>query len=93
MQTFVMMGKYSAEAVKDISANRTEKAVGLIKELGGKVLSMYALLGGYDLVLITEFPSLQVAMKASLGLDILTGISFSSYPAISVADFDKMLGS
>ncbi len=93
MQTFVMLGKYSAEAVKDISANRTEKAVGLIKELGGKVLSMYALLGGYDLVLITEFPSLQVAMKASLGLDILTGISFSSYPAISVADFDKMLGS
>ena len=93
MQTFVMLGKYSAEAVKDISANRTEKAVWLIKELGGKVLSMYALLGVYDLVLITEFPSLQVAMKASLGLDILTGISFSSYPAISVADFDKMLGS
>ncbi len=92
MQTFVMLGKYSAEAVKDISANRTEKAVGLIKDLGGKVLSMYALLGGYDLILITEFPSLQVAMKASLGLDILTGISFSSYPAISVADFDKMLG-
>lgn len=92
MQTFVMMGKYSAEAVKDISANRTDKAVGLIKELGGKVLSMYALLGGYDLILITEFPNLQVAMKASLGLGILTGISFSSYPAISVGDFDRMIG-
>jgi len=93
MQTYIMLGKYSADAVRDISANRTDKAIGLIKELGGKVLSMYTLLGGYDVILTTEFSSLQIAMKASLGLTILTGIGFSTYPAISVADFDKMIGS
>ncbi len=93
MQAFVMLGKYSSEAVRDISANRTDKALGLVKELGGKVISMYTLLGGYDVVLTVEFPSLVVAMKASLGLTILTGIGFSTYPAISVADFDKLIGS
>lgn len=91
MQTFVMVGKYSTDAVRDISANRTDKAVGLIKELGGKVLSMYALLGGYDVVLTVELPDLKTAMRASLGLTILTGINFSTYPAVSVPDFDKML--
>ncbi|MCB9758023.1 MAG: GYD domain-containing protein [Candidatus Omnitrophica bacterium] len=92
MQTFVMLGKYSSEAVRDISVNRTDKSLGLIKELGGKVLSMYTLLGGYDVILTADFPDLQTAMKASLGLTVLTGIGFSSYPAISVADFDRMLG-
>ncbi|MCB9770981.1 MAG: GYD domain-containing protein [Candidatus Omnitrophica bacterium] len=92
MQAFVMLGKYSSEAVRDISANRTDKSLGLIKELGGKVISMYTLLGGYDVVLTAEFPNLEAAMRASLGLTILTGIGFSSYPAISVSDFDKMIG-
>lgn len=92
MTTVVMIGKYSADAIREISPNRTEKAISLIKELGGKLHSMYALLGGYDVVLIVEFPKLETAMKASLALSLLTGISFSSFPAISVDDFDKMIG-
>lgn len=92
MQVYVMLGKYSSEAVRDISANRTDKSMHLIKEIGGKVLSMYTLLGGYDVVITAEFPDLKTAMKASLGLTILTGIGFSTYPAISVSDFDKLIG-
>ncbi len=92
MQTFLLMGRYSVDAVKEMSVNRTEKAVELIVELGGKVISMYALLGGYDLVLIVELPNIEAAMKASLGLTLLTGISFSSFPAVSVSEFDKIIG-
>ena len=92
MTTFVMIGKYSSEAIRDISSNRTERAIELIKELGGKLHSMYALLGGFDVILIAEFPKLEVAMKASLGLSLLTGISFTTFPAVSIDDFDKMIG-
>ena len=92
MATFIMIGKYSPEAVKDISSNRTEKTVGLVRELGGKIVAMYALLGDQDFVLIVEFSDTKTAMKASLCLSMLTGISFSSYPAVSVDDFDRMLG-
>ena len=92
MTTFFMLGKYSAEAIREISANRTEQAIGLIKELGGKVNSMYASLGSYDAVLIVDFPDVHAAMRASLGLTILTGISFTTFPAITVDDFDKMIG-
>jgi len=93
MTTFFMMGKYSAEAIKEMSADRTMKSINLISELGGEVNSMHALMGGYDLVLIVSLDSLETAMKASLGLTILTGINFSTFPAVAIEDFDKIMGS
>jgi len=42
MPIFMMFGKYSTEALKGISSERTDKAVDLIKKNGGKVISMYA---------------------------------------------------
>ena len=36
MATFFMFGKYSAEALKEISADRTDTAKGLIKSFGGE---------------------------------------------------------
>jgi len=92
MQTFFLMGKYSSGAVKDMSVDRTEKATSLIQELGGKVKAMYALLGGYDLCLIVDLNDTETAMKASLGISLFTGISFSTFPAVSVDDFDKIMG-
>ena len=91
MSTFLMFGRYSSEAVKQISAERTGKATGVIKKFGGQVNSMYALLGEYDLVLIVELPGVEEAMKASLVLSQLTGISFSTSPAVTVETFDKMV--
>ncbi len=90
MTRCLMMGKYSQESITDISPNRTEKSVNLIKDLGGKVISMYAILGGFDLLFIVDFPKLETAMKASLALTLLTGISFTTYPAVSVEEFDKL---
>ncbi len=92
MQTYFVIGKYNSEAIKDMSANRTEKSISLIKELGGEVRNMYALLGGFDFVMIVDLPSNDVAMKVSLGLSVLTGIAFTTYPAVSVDDFDKIIG-
>ncbi len=37
MATFFMFGKYSSEALKDMSAERTDKAVSLIKKFGGEL--------------------------------------------------------
>lgn len=91
MATFFMFGKYSSEAVKGISAQRTKKGNVLIEELGGEVVSLYALLGEQDLVLIPEFPGKEQAMKASVALGSLTGISFTTSLAVPVEEFDKMI--
>ncbi|MFQ5865427.1 MAG: GYD domain-containing protein [bacterium] len=50
MSTFFMFGKYSSEALKKISAKRTDEAVNLIKKMGGKVEAMYALIGEKDFI-------------------------------------------
>lgn len=92
MAKFLMLGKYSLEAIKGISTERTNKAVSIIEKAGGKVNSLYALLGNYDLALLVDLPGNAEAMKTSIALAELTGISFTSSPAISVEEFDKIVG-
>ena len=91
MATFFMFGKYSSEALEEMGAERTEKAVNLIKKFGGEVNSMYALLGEQDLVLIVDFPEVEQVIKASVALTKMTGVSFTSLPAVAVEDFDKII--
>ncbi len=92
MATYLMFGKYSAEAVKGISAKRTNATIALIKKYGGELKSGYALLGEVDLVLIVDLPDTERAMKTSAALTKLLGISFSTLPAVSMEDFDKLMG-
>ncbi|UCD97555.1 MAG: GYD domain-containing protein [Chloroflexota bacterium] len=92
MPTFIMFGKYSHESIKEISAERTQKASQLVSDNGGTVKSGYALLGDTDLVVIADFPNNQAAMKTSVGLARLLGISFSTAPAVSMDEFDKLVG-
>jgi len=91
MATYFMFGKYSEEALKGMSAERTKECSNLIKKLGGKVNSTYALLGDKDLVLIVELPGTEQAMKASIAMSQMTGIAFTTSPAIAVAEFDQMM--
>lgn len=91
MATFLMFGKYSAEAIKGITAARTKKAVTTIKKHGGEVKAMYALLGDYDLVLVVNFPGVEKAMQGSVALNKLTGIAFTTAPAVPVEEFDRLM--
>jgi uncharacterized protein with GYD domain len=91
MAIFLMFGKYSIDAVGKISAERTKNAAAVIGDSGGEVKAAYALLGETDLVLIVEFPGVKEAMKASVELAKLLGISFTTSPAVSVKEFDKLI--
>ncbi len=91
MPIFMMFGRYSSESLKGISAERTEKAVNLIKEHDGKVISMYAVLGEHDLVFTIDFPDAEKAITASVALKKLTGISFTTSPVVEVGKFDRLV--
>ena len=90
MATFFMFGKYTPEAIKGISAERTQWAIDVIENNGGEVVSKYVLLGDYDLVFIVNFPGLADAIQASVTLTKLTGISISTTPALTVDEFDDL---
>jgi len=91
MATYVLSGKYSAGAIKEISGDRTRKSLDLVKKLGGEVKSMYALLGETDLLFIIDFPGMEAALKTSVALSKLTGIAFATSEAIPVEKFDKIM--
>jgi uncharacterized protein with GYD domain len=91
MSLFFMFGRYSADAVRQISPQRTGEACRVIENLGGRVREMYALLGEYDLVFLVELPNMTDAMKVAVALGRLTGITFSSAAAIPVDEFDRLI--
>ena len=90
MAIFFMFGKYTPEARKGISAERTQQAIKAIKKLGGEVNAMHALLGPYDLLFCVTLPGIDDAIKASLALSDLTGISFTTSPAVTIEAFDEL---
>lgn len=91
MGIFFMFGRYTHDAIKDISTRRTNKTKELISELGGNLISAYALMGNVDLVLIVEFPGKEEAIKASVALSKMLGIGFTTAPAVTVETFDKLV--
>lgn len=92
MTTFIMTGKYSTEAIKLISVERSAKANEIVEQCGGKIVAAYATMGETDLLAIMEFPDVHKAIKASVDLNNALGISFSSVPAIRIEEFDNLFG-
>ena len=92
MSIFLMFGRYSSEATKNISPERTEKAREVIQENDGNIISMYAVMGEHDLVFTIDFPDADKAMAASVAFYRLTGIHFTTSPVVDVEHFDKLLG-
>jgi uncharacterized protein with GYD domain len=90
MGTFFMFGNYTAEALKSMSVERTELVKKEIKKFKGEVSAMHALLGQYDLLFCVKLPGIEEAMKASVNISRMTGISFVTYPAIPVETFDQL---
>ena len=92
MAKFLMLGKYSIESMQEMSAQRTDKASKLIESAGGKVESIHALIGQFDLALLVDLPSMDAAVKTSIQLTKMSRIAFTTLPAIPVAEFDKLVG-
>ena len=92
MSTYFLFGTYTRDAIKGIAAKRTQRAEELIAGFGGKLRSVYALLGEYDIVIIADLPSNQEAMQASVEISKDTGVTFKTCPAVPVADFDNLFG-
>ena len=92
MATFFMFGKYTTESIKKISAKRTQQAVTAIRKMGGEVNAMHVLLGEYDLSICVKLPGVEDAIKASVALAKLTGIAFTTCPAVEVEAFDRLVG-
>jgi uncharacterized protein with GYD domain len=91
MATFFMFGKYTPESVRQVSIERTQQAEAAIRGLGGEITAMHVLLGEYDLLFCVNLPGIEQAVQASVALSRLTGIGFTTCPAVPVETFDRLV--
>jgi len=68
MPLYVTLGTYTAEAMQHISEvpQHFQRNRSLIESGGGKLIGVYALMGEWDLLVITEFPDEKRALSALL---------------------------
>lgn len=91
MPIFMMFGKYDKDSLNEASKQGTKKTISIIEKNGGMVISMYAIMGEYDLVVTLDFQDAEKIMSASLTLKMQTGISFSTSPVVEVEKFDHLI--
>ena len=84
-----MLGKYTLSGMSRVSAARTHVVEEIVNKFGGELTTIYALMGDWDLAVIVDFPDNESAMKSAVALRKYTDIIFSTYPAVSIDDFDK----
>ena len=89
MPLYVTLGKYTAEAMKNIHEvpERFQQNTRLIESKGGKLIAIYHLMGEWDLLAITEFPDEKSAMSALLTIGKAGRVTTHTMTAISGEDF------
>ena len=89
MPTYVTLWKYTKDGLMDIKKTnkRFELAKKVVKDAGGKLLSVYGLVGKYDLMTVMEMPNEKVAAATILKICSTGRITSQSMIALSLEEF------
>ncbi|MCZ6644185.1 MAG: GYD domain-containing protein [Gammaproteobacteria bacterium] len=93
MATYIMMSTLTDEGRKTLK-ERPERLKAVNKEveaMGARVVSQYAVLGGYDFINIIEAPTNEVMSRVSIELGARGTIKVTTFPAMSIDAFVDML--
>ncbi|MHB8523399.1 MAG: GYD domain-containing protein [Limisphaerales bacterium] len=77
MATFLMLGKYSQEGIKESPVRRKEHVESLVEECGGTLDAMYPLQEENDYAFVVTFSETEEAVNAEEVLGRTMGISFA----------------
>jgi len=89
MPTYVTLWKYTRDGLVDMknTPNRYEAVKKIISDAGGKLLSIYGLVGEYDVVTIMEMPDEKVAASTILKICSKGRITSQTMTALSIDEF------
>jgi len=92
MQTYVTLWKYTKDGLMDIkkTPKRFEFVKKVINSAGGKLLSIYGLIGEYDVVTVMEMPDEKAAAATILKICSTGRITSQTMIALSVDEFLKI---
>jgi uncharacterized protein with GYD domain len=89
MQIYVTLWKYTKDGLMDIK--KTSKRFGLVKKLikgaGGELVSIYGLIGEYDVITVMEMPDEKAMTSAILKICSTGRITARTMTGLSIDDF------
>ena len=95
METYVILSKYTekgAATIKD-SPTRASAVRKAVEAAGGKWLGFYLTMGQYDLVIVIQAPSAQVAASLLLTIGSQGNVSTQSLRAFTEEEFRGIVAS
>ncbi|MCK5186026.1 MAG: GYD domain-containing protein [Deltaproteobacteria bacterium] len=92
MSTYVTLWKYTKDGLIDMrkTPERFEVVKKIINDAGGKLLSIYGLIGEYDVITIMEVPDEKVAASTILKICSKGRITSQTMTALTIDDFLKI---
>lgn len=93
MPTYIVLGKFTQEGVKNIkdSPKRLEAARELAKSMGGEMKAFYYTMGQYDFVAISEAPSAETALKNMFIIGSMGAVRTETLVAIPAEEAAKII--
>ena len=93
MPTYVLLSTLTTEGRQTMHAHpeRLDAVNHEIESLGCRVLSQYAVLGGYDFVTIVHAPDIETAAHLSVDLGSRGTVQITTLPAIEIVDLKRKL--
>jgi len=93
MATYVLLMKLTEQGIKDIknAPERIEEGIKKWKEMGGKLISFYPVMGEYDCIAIGEAPSDEVAVSFSIALSSLGNVRTTTLRAFTTDEFAQII--
>ena len=90
MAAYVTLYNYTGP-IKGGGPERFERVKQIVNEEKGDILSVYGLLGAYDLLTVTDFPDNRAAMKAAARVGNLIGAKSNTMAALEKDAFLKLV--
>jgi len=93
MALYVTLWKYTKDGLMEVKKTQKhfEMAKKVIKASGGKLISIYALMGNYDLITIMEMPNDKVAATTILKVCSTGRITSETMSAMAMDDFLNLI--
>ena len=93
MPSYITLMKFTEQGAKDLKGapRRMESASKAWELLGGKLLAAYFVMGEYDYVAITESPSDEAAVVASLAVSTREHVKTVTLRAFPLEEFTRLV--
>jgi uncharacterized protein with GYD domain len=95
MPHYISLARFTQKGIESIkqAPSPVDAARKAFEAAGGKMKEFYLTLGQYDMVIISEFPSDEVAAKVCLTLGALGNARTESLRAFTEEEFRKLVAS